>query len=139
MKSGDPELKSELDAALHARSELGSEYEPALVESFLEKVEQRLDSTVDRRVRRHLAEQRVSTARGEHTPQPLGHFGERYGFGIISLILAVPLSAIGASTAGTGGLIVAWLGIVAVNAVHAVRNWPWFSHRPGRTGSDWED
>ncbi len=139
MKAGDSELKSELDAALHARSELGSEYEPALVESFLEKVEQQLDSTLDRRVRRHLAEQRVTAARGARPPQPLEHFGERYGFGIISLILAVPLSAIGASTAGTGGLIVAWLGIVAVNAVHAARSWPWFSHRPGRTGSDWED
>ncbi|MFI5768473.1 hypothetical protein ACIA74_07940 [Streptomyces sp. NPDC051658] len=139
MKTRDPELQNELDAALHARSELGSEYEPALVESFLEKVEQRLDSTLDRRVRRHLAEQRVSVARGPHPPQPLGNFGERYGFGIISLILAVPLSAIGASTAHTGGLVVAWLGIVAVNAVHAARNWTWFSHRPGRADSDWED
>ncbi|WP_406740697.1 hypothetical protein [Streptomyces atratus] len=55
-----------------------------------------------------------------------------------SLVLAVPLSAIGASTAHTGGLVVAWLGIVAVNAVHAARNWPWFSRRPGRADSDWE-
>lgn len=139
MKARDPELRNELDAALHARSELGSEYEPALVESFLEKVEQQLDSTLDRQVRRHLAEQRVSAARGARPSQPLGNFGERYGFGIISLVLAVPLSAIAAGAAHTGGLIVAWLGIVAVNAVHAARNWPWVSRRPGRTGSDWED
>ncbi|MEE1768848.1 hypothetical protein PUR34_11920 [Streptomyces sp. JV185] len=137
MKAGDSELKSELDAALHARSELGSEYEPALVESFLEKVEQRLDGTLDRRVRRHLAEQQVSLARGTHPPRPLGNFGERYGFGIISLILAVPLSAIGASTAHTGGLIITWLGIIAVNAVHAAR--PWLARRPGRGDCDWED
>ncbi|MFB7208142.1 hypothetical protein [Streptomyces sp. NPDC056255] len=139
MKARDPELRNELDAALHARSELGSEYEPALVESFLEKVEQQLDSTLDRQVRRHLAEQRVSAARGARPSQPLWNFGERYGFGIISLVLAVPLSAIAAGAAHTGGLIVAWLGIVTVNAVHAARNWPWFSPRPGRTGSDWED
>ncbi|MFJ8855355.1 hypothetical protein [Streptomyces sp. NPDC102437] len=139
MKARDPELRNELDAALHARSELGSEYEPALVESFLEKVEQQLDSTLDRQVRRHLAEQRVSTARGAHPSQPLAIFGERYGFGIISLVLAVPLSAIAAGAAHTGGLIVAWLGIVAVNAMHAARNWPWVSRRPGRTGSDWEN
>ncbi|MEE1743677.1 MULTISPECIES: hypothetical protein [unclassified Streptomyces] len=137
MKARDPELRNELDAALQARSELGSEYEPALVESFLEKVEQRLDSTLDRRVRRHLAEQRVSVARDPHPPHPLGNFGERYGFGIISLVLAVPLSAIGASTAHTAGLIVAWLGIVAVNAVHAAR--PRFLRRPARTDSDWEE
>ncbi|MFJ4576555.1 hypothetical protein ACIP4W_35190 [Streptomyces sp. NPDC088846] len=139
METRDPELKSELDATLHARSELGSDYESALVESFLEKVEQRLDNTLDRRVRRHLAEQQVSVARGARTPQPLGNFGERYGFGIISLILAIPLSAIGAAAAHAEGLIVAWLGIVAVNAVHAARNWPWFQCRSGRAESDWED
>ncbi|MFE6665943.1 hypothetical protein ACFVFH_20600 [Streptomyces sp. NPDC057697] len=137
MKARDPELRNELDAALQARSELGSEYEPALVESFLEKVEQRLDTTLDRRVRRHLAEQRVSLVRDPHPPHPLGNFGERYGFGIISLVLAVPLSAIGASTAHTAGLVVAWLGIVAVNAVYAAR--PRFTRRAARTESDWED
>lgn len=69
----------------------------------------------------------------------MGNFGERYGFGIISLILAIPLSAIGAATAHTEGLVVAWFGIVAVNAVHAARGWPWFQRRSGRAGSDWED
>jgi uncharacterized membrane protein len=139
MDTRDPELKNELDATLHARSELGADYESALVESFLEKVEQRLDTTLDRRVRRHLAEQQVGIARGARTPQPMGNFGERYGFGIISLILAIPLSAIGAAAAHTAGLVVAWLGIVAVNAVHAARSRPWFWHRSGRTESDWED
>ncbi|MFF8611716.1 hypothetical protein [Streptomyces sp. NPDC015350] len=139
MKAGDPELRNELDAALRARGELGSEYESALVESFLEKVEHRLDATLDRRVRRHLAEQRVSLARGTRPPHPLGGFAERYGFAIVSLVLAVPLSAIGAETAHTGGLVVAWLGIVAVNAVHAARNWPFLQRRSGHVASDWED
>ncbi|MCX4787168.1 MULTISPECIES: hypothetical protein [unclassified Streptomyces] len=139
MDTRDPELKNELDATLHARSELGADYESALVESFLEKVEQRLDTTLDRRVRRHLAEQQVSVARGARTPQPMGNFGERYGFGIISLVLAIPLSAIGAAAAHTGGLVVVWLGIVGVNTVHAARSWPWFQRRSSRAGSDWED
>ncbi|NYE41224.1 hypothetical protein HEB29_002235 [Streptomyces fulvorobeus] len=34
-------------------------------------------------------------------------------------MLAVPLSAIGVANAGLGGLVVAWVGIVGVNAVHA--------------------
>ncbi|MET9916688.1 hypothetical protein ABZZ04_06330 [Streptomyces sp. NPDC006435] len=139
MKAGDSELRNELDAALRARSELGSEYESALVESFLEKVEHRLDTTLDRHVRRHLAEQRVSLARGARPPHPLGGFAERYGFAIVSLVLAVPLSAIGAGTAHTSGLVVAWLGIVAVNAVHAARSWPFLHRRSGRPASDWED
>ncbi|MFB7375103.1 hypothetical protein ACFC0D_35315 [Streptomyces sp. NPDC056222] len=126
MDTRDPdrttELKSELDATLHARRELGTEYEAALIESFLGKVEQSLDATVDRQVRRRLAEQQVATIRGVRPPGSGAEgFGERYGFGIISLVLAIPLSAIAVSQANLEGLIVAWLGIVGVNFVHAFR------------------
>ncbi|MCX4823611.1 hypothetical protein OG883_27795 [Streptomyces sp. NBC_01142] len=139
MEARDPELKKELDATLHARRELGEEYDSALVESFLEKVEQRLDGTVDRRVRRQLAEQQMVVARGSRPPRSAeSNFGERFGFGIISLILAVPLSAIAGANADLPGLIVAWAGIVGVNTVHATRGWPWV--RPRREEkSDWED
>ncbi|MFJ2649192.1 hypothetical protein ACIO1C_20980 [Streptomyces sp. NPDC087420] len=138
MEAFDAELKKELDATLQARRELGTEYEPALVESFLEKVEQRLDGTVDRRVRRQLAEQQMSAARSSRSPAGPEGFGERFGFGIISLILAIPLSAIAAVQAGNKGLIVCWLGIVAVNTVHSSHGWPWSSRRR-RRDSDWED
>lgn len=138
MEARDPELKKELDATLHARRELGEEYDSALVESFLEKVERRLDGTVDRRVRRQLAEQQMVVARGARPPQSgESNFGERFGFGIISMILAIPLSAIAVVQADLEGLIVAWLGIVGVNAVHAARGWPWL--RRHREKSDWED
>ncbi|WP_455351399.1 hypothetical protein [Streptomyces sp. SYSU K217416] len=137
MEARDQELKKELDATLQARRELGPEYESALLDSFLEKVEQRVDGAVDRRVRRQLAEQQMVAARGARSPHAVdGNFGERYGFGIISMILAVPLSAIGAAQAGLEGLVVAWAGIVGVNAVHAAKGMPWF-HRRNR--SDWED
>ncbi|MEV7865847.1 hypothetical protein AB0P17_07030 [Streptomyces sp. NPDC088124] len=138
MEARDPELKKELDATLQARNELGADYDSALIESFLEKVEQRLDSTVDRRVRRQLAEKQMVAARGS-TPSagPVEGFGERFGFGIVSLALAIPLTAIAVVNAGFGGLVVCWIGIVAVNAVHASRGLPWPSRR--RTESDWED
>lgn len=137
---GDAELKKELDATLHARRELGDEYEPALVESFLEKVEQRLDGAVDRRVRRQLAEQQMVVARGARSPQGSDTFGERFGFGIVSLVLAIPLSAIGGGVAHLPGLLVAWGGIVGVNVVQAARNSPgFFGHRRNRSDSDWED
>ncbi|MFF4247682.1 hypothetical protein ACFYY2_24905 [Streptomyces sp. NPDC001822] len=139
MAARDPELRRELDATLQARSELGPEYESALVDSFLDKVEQRLDETLDRRVRRHLAEQQTTAARvGPRSERPEGSFGERFGFGVVSLVLAVPLSAIGVVHAGSGGLVVAWLGIVAVNAVHAARTWPWFRGER-RTAPGWDD
>ncbi|MFI6059952.1 hypothetical protein [Streptomyces sp. NPDC051286] len=140
MEARDPELKSELNAALQARSELGPEYESALIDSFLEKVDQRLDVTLDRRVRRHLAEQQIVVARGARAPQPpVGNFGERFGFGVISLILAIPLSAIGVTNAGINGLVVAWLGIVGVNVAQAARSQPLFRRSDERTKSDWED
>ncbi|MGW0969046.1 hypothetical protein [Streptomyces sp. NPDC002516] len=136
----DAELKKELDATLHARRELGEEYESALVDSFLEKVEQRLDGAVDRRVRRRLAEQQMVVARGARSPQSADSWGERFGFGIVSLVLAVPLSAIGAANADLPGLLVAWAGIVGVNVVQAARLSPgFFGRRASRQESDWEE
>ncbi|MET9379976.1 hypothetical protein ABZY09_02540 [Streptomyces sp. NPDC002928] len=138
MEAGESELKKELDATLHARRELGEEYESALVDSFLEKVEQRLDSVVDRRVRRRLAEQQTAVARGARAPGSGDSWGERFGFGVISLILAIPLSSIGAAQAGMSGLFVSWAGIVGINAVQALRSRPHFGRRREKS-SDWED
>ncbi|MFD7017851.1 hypothetical protein [Streptomyces sp. NPDC059161] len=134
---GDAELKKELDATLQARRELGPEYESALVDSFLEKVEQRVDGSVDRRIRRQLAEQQMVVARGGRPSRSDSEnsFGERFGFAMVSLILATPLSAIGAVNAGLSGLVVTWLGIVGVNAVHAAHAWPWLD-RMRRTARD---
>ncbi|MEU9287295.1 hypothetical protein AB0D57_21895 [Streptomyces sp. NPDC048275] len=136
----DAELKKELDATLHARRELGDEYESALVDSFLEKVEQQLDGAVDRRVRRQLAEQQMVVARGSRSPQGSDSWGERFGFGIVSLVLAIPLSAIGGGVAHLPGLLVAWAGIVGVNVVQAARLSPdFFGRRKGKSDSDWEE
>ncbi|CAM5585002.1 hypothetical protein GCM10010329_75620 [Streptomyces spiroverticillatus] len=139
-RARDPELKKDLDATVHARRELGADYEAALVESFLEKVEQRLDSTVDRRVRRQLAEQQMVVARGSHPARPSsgdGGFGERFGLAIVTLVLAVPLSAIAVVNAGLLGLLVCWLGIFGVNAVHSSWRGPWSEGR--KRDRDWED
>jgi hypothetical protein len=139
-RHGDAELKKELDATLHARRELGDEYESALVDSFLEKVEQRLDGAVDRRVRRQLAEQQMVVARGARTPQSADSWGERFGFGIVSLVLAIPLSAIGGGVAHLPGLLVAWGGIVGVNVVQAARTNPGlFGRHKDKPDSDWQE
>ncbi|QES48587.1 hypothetical protein DEJ50_12895 [Streptomyces venezuelae] len=115
MEAHAQELKKELDATLKARRDLGPEYEAALVDSFVEKV--------DTQVRRRLAEQRLSAERGGRAPAAPadGNFAERFGFAIITLVLAIPLSAIGAAHAGLDGLLVSWAGIVGVNFVHTAR------------------
>ncbi len=141
MDARDTDLKRELDATLHARRDLGEEYESALVDSFLEKVDQRIDGAVERRVRRQLAEQQMQAARDSRSPRVTDSWGERFGFGIVSLVLAVPLSAIGAGTARLPGLLVAWAGIVGVNLVQALRADPNLFGRRRRSSQDgdWED
>ncbi|KAB8160163.1 hypothetical protein FH609_014460 [Streptomyces sp. 3MP-14] len=125
MKSGrDPELtrdtdlKRDLEAAVQTRKELGEGYEAELVDSFLEKVEQRIESTVDKRVRRQLAEQQMVIARGGRPSQSADAQGPGVAFGLaaLSLVLAIPLSAIAAVQTGLAGLFVCWAGVVGVNA-----------------------
>ncbi|MEU6670165.1 hypothetical protein [Streptomyces sp. NPDC046727] len=130
----DPHLGKELDATVRARRELGEEYDSALVESFLEKVEQRIDDAVDRRVRRSLAERQMATARETRRPKPSDSWTERYGFALLTLVLAIPLSAIAGALAGLSGMVVTWIGIVGVNAVQAVRLNP--ELLAGRHGQD---
>lgn len=144
IEARDGELKRELDATLQARRELGEEYESALVDSFLEKVDQRIDGAVERRLRRQSAEQQMQVARGSRSPRATDSWGERFGFAIVSLVLAIPLSAIGGGIAHLPGLLVAWGGVVGVNAVQAARANPGlFTGRRRRSAagqdSDWED
>ncbi|MFH0519839.1 hypothetical protein ACHBTE_22040 [Streptomyces sp. M41] len=142
MDARDTELKKELNATLQARRELGEEYESALVDSFMEKVDQRIDGAVERRLRRQLAEQQMEAARGARSARPTDSFGERFGFGIISLVMAIPLSGIGGGVAGLRGLLVAWIGIVGINVVQAARTHPDLfrrRNRPAKDGDRWED
>ncbi|MFF4491427.1 hypothetical protein ACFY0F_34085 [Streptomyces sp. NPDC001544] len=142
MEALDADLKKELNATLQARRELGEEYESALVESFLEKVDQRIDGAVERRVRRQLAEQQLQVARGSREPRNGDSWGERFGFAIVSLVLAVPLSAIGGALGHTTGLFAAWVGIVGVNVAQAARANPGLFGGRRRTspqGGDWKE
>ena len=132
MTDRDPELKKEIDATLQTRKELGPEYEDELVESFLGKLEHRIDEVVDKRVRRQLAEQQMVVARGNSRPRHPGTstpslssegVGARLGLAVASLVLAIPLSAIAAVNAGMLGLLVCWGGVVGVNALQASRDW----------------
>ncbi|MEU8973067.1 hypothetical protein AB0D11_28060 [Streptomyces monashensis] len=117
----DVDLRKDLDATVRARRELGEDYDAALLDSFLEKAERRIDDIVGRRVQRHLAEQRMASARGARQPKDADTWVERFGFAIISLVLAIPLTAVCGGIAGTTGTIAAWVGIVGVNFAQAVR------------------
>ncbi|MEV8118377.1 hypothetical protein AB0O69_26310 [Streptomyces xiamenensis] len=131
----DPELAHDLDAAVQTRpqtssggapGELGATYESEPTESFLEKVEQRIDTAVDKRVRRQIAEQQMVVARGGR-PEGIRHPGSAlegpagaFALAVVSLVLAVPLSAIAAANLGLAGLVVCWGGIVGINACYTI-------------------
>ena len=105
MPTDDQEgLAKDLEATIAARAELGRDYEPALVESFAERLEQTIERRVDAEVKRH------------ESPPGSGH---QLAVAIVSLGTGIPITAI-ASGEGLPGLVVAWCGIVGVNMAHAL-------------------
>jgi uncharacterized membrane protein len=99
----------------------------------MEKVATRVDSHVEQRVRRELAQQQTSSARADRRPigppQASPRFA-RYGFAGFTMIAAIPLSAIAAVNAGTTGLLITWAGIVAVNVAQGMGSLFTKDHRP---------
>jgi hypothetical protein len=90
--------REELQAVVAARSELGPEYEPELVDSFLERVEQQV-------ARRSSG---VAPRRGHRTVTPLI---------LGSLGLAIPLLGAAGKFGGLAGIALVCAAIVIVNVV----------------------
>jgi hypothetical protein len=136
------EVRDDLRAALHTRRDLGGSYEDELVDSFLEKVEQRIDSAVDKRVRRRMAEQQMVVARGGRPSQAAAPQwdgpGAAFGLAALSLVLAIPLSAIAGNISGLTGMLTCWAGIVGVNACVAGGSLLRRRERRERGEPDWD-
>jgi hypothetical protein len=91
--------RDELQAAIEARKELGAELEPALIDSFVERIERRLSE-------RSEESERSLRRRREHQKElVLGAMG-----------ISIPLLAIAAIFTGLAGVIVvcAALAVIAV-------------------------
>jgi hypothetical protein len=149
MSAPDHELGKELHATVQARKDLGPEYESELIDSFLEKAAQRLDAQVENRVRRELAQQQTAGARvatrGGYPGRPRDQDNEfrhrGFGLAIVSMVLAIPLSAIAVVNAHLPGLLISWGGIVAVNVAHSLSNSRDRRNAPGRSAgpaSEWD-
>ncbi len=96
---GDAVSKDELAAAIEARKELGAEMEPALVDSFVERIERRL-------VERGGESERALKQRRDHQKEMvLGAMG-----------ISVPLFVVAAIFTGLAGVIAvcAMLAVVAL-------------------------
>ncbi|MFG1707310.1 hypothetical protein ACFLIM_29340 [Nonomuraea sp. M3C6] len=109
----DNRIRDDLQATIDARRDLGPDYEAALVESFVE----RLDATITARVRAEL----------DHGPDYRGappHKRQTPGAAMIPIALGsmgigIPLTAIAAGNAGLVGLTITWLAIVVINVAAA--------------------
>jgi hypothetical protein len=104
--------RQEAEATLEARRELGADYEPALVDSFVEKIETAIDVRVDTRMaelRRH------DKVEGQRQKQQMA-------LGIVSLGTGIPITALAGSLGdGLPGVLVAWAGIATVNMAYALQ------------------
>ena len=90
--------REELQAHVAARRELGPEYEPELVESFLERIEGKLDRRSQGKAARR------DRPRTTITPLVLG-----------SLALSIPLISVAGAQAGGFGVAMVCIAVVLVN------------------------
>lgn len=111
--AGDDIERSEVEALLETRRELGPSYDAALVDSFAD----RIDRAVERRIDEDSSQRRLAVRSSETAGK------RQLALGIVSVGVGIPISAITLAVpegaASLGALVVAWAGIVGVNAAHA--------------------
>lgn len=100
---GREDAKDELQAAIEARKELGTDLEPAVIDAFVERIERRIAE------RDTASEQALKRKREHQKEMVLGGMG-----------LSIPLLAIAAIFTGLAGVI-AVLAALAVIAIVSAR------------------
>jgi len=111
---GEELERSEVEAVLETRRELGLRYDAELVDGFADRIE----AEVARRVGDELqVRQRVQQAHASAGPRQLA-------LGIVSMVAGIPITAISLAVpqdAPTSlvSLLVTWGGIATVNVAHA--------------------
>jgi hypothetical protein len=104
--------REDLTAAMAARRELGPDYDDVFIETVVDRIEETLDARA---------------AAPRHRPRPApeprrgGERDHSLAMAVLSLLAAIPLSAIGVVNAGLPGLLFAITGIVLVNLTYTFR------------------
>lgn len=118
--SQQPLDRSEFEAALSARKDLGPEMEPALVESFAEKVVAEIRRQQAMNPGPGMSQTLIPAGQGR--VQRHNRSYSAMGLAITSMVLAIPLTAIALIFGGPLMGIVAWAGIVGINFAAALGN-----------------
>jgi len=110
--------RTEMEAVLATRRELGSSYDAALVESFADRIEAAVAARAAQEV-----SFRALGGRAQATAGP-----RQLALGIVTGIAGIPVTAISLGVEGglTGlaAMVVGWAGLVGINVAHAVQSRP---------------
>lgn len=106
--NNEPLERDDLESVLATRRELGPELEPALVDAFADKIMAEVSRQVESA---ELAARRNESGRGM-----------QLALGIVSLVMAIPLTAIALGMGSPLMMVVCWVGVVLVNFAFAIRN-----------------
>ena len=103
--------RSEVEALLETRRELGPSYDRELVQSFAERIERAVEQRADSEVANRHHGVRQQEAAGKR----------QLALGIVSVVMGIPITAItlAVGDADLAGMVVAWAGIVGVNVAHS--------------------
>jgi hypothetical protein len=112
MTGHPPRQSDEIAAALRASRELGPEYDEAVAASLVE----RIDGTVEARVRHHMAAQ----ARTETTKTGMPSNTVRFVLSLVCLGVSIPVSGITAALGDPASLPLVWLGLALFYVVSVV-------------------
>jgi hypothetical protein len=115
----DLPAREDLSAAIGARRELGKDYEDAVVDSFVARLDQRIAERVDEQVAERIGGKRPARA-SAGTPAAGARDNSSFIVGLTSLFAGIPITAISSENAGIAGLIVSWAGIASVNIANAL-------------------
>lgn len=110
--------RDEAEAALEARRELGRDYEPAVVDSFVDRLDKVIQQRIDEGIAKRESQQAASAA-GDYNRYQLEKVqsGQRLALIIVSIVFAVPLSAIAAAMWRPEAIALVWTGIVLLNVI----------------------
>ena len=95
-------LAKDLEAIIAARSDLDKSYEPALVEAFLERVDEAIEKRVEAEV---------------DAREPEGYDKD---LAISSMGIGIPITVVAGIFGDVYGIAIAWAGIVGVNLAAAL-------------------
>lgn len=101
--------RSDIEALLETRSELGSTYDSALLDSFVDRVE----GAINARGSAQTGSAKKSARLEDQDAK------RRWILGLVSLGVGLPITAVAAGIVGLLGVIVVWIGIVGVNVAHS--------------------